>query len=166
MTSPTPSPNDRTPNPDPSKKPSHFAAPDKSPENPGQEAEDDLNNDLNDDLNDDLNLDQALQQVEQSLSNLKQRYIEVEQNQALQAQLRQREAELKKELRRTPSYERSRRQPLRNELRHIQEQLDTIQLNLESQLFSFSSLKEPFWQAIRFGGLGIIVGWILKSCAG
>ncbi len=161
MTSPTPSPNHRTPNPEPSKKPSDFADPDKSPENPGQEAEDNLN----DDLNDDLNLDQALQEVEQSLSNLKQRYIEVEQNQALQAQLRQREAELKKELHRTPSYERSRRQPLRKELRHIQQQLDTIELNLESQLFSFSSLKEPFWQAVRFGGLGIIVGWILKSCA-
>jgi chromosome segregation ATPase len=107
-----------------------------------------------------------LQEVEKSLSDLKQRYSEIEPNQVLQAQLRERAAELKKELRRTPSYERSRRQPLRDELRHIQEQLDTIELNLESQLFSLSSLKEPFWQAIRFGGLGLIIGWILKSCAG
>lgn len=157
MTLPTPSPKDRTPNPDPSQKSSDFAEPNQSPENRGRETEDDLN--------DDLNLDRALQEVEQSLSNLKQRYIEVEQNRSLQAQMRDREAELKKELRRTPSYERSRSQPLRKELRHIQEQLDRLELNLESQLFSFSSLKEPFWQAIRFGGLGIIVGWILKSCA-
>ena len=92
--------------------------------------------------------------------------MEVEQNQALQSQLRQREAELKQELRRTPGYERSRRQPLRTELQHIQQQLDGIELHLESQLFSFSSLKEPFWQAVRFGGLGIIIGWILKACVG
>jgi chromosome segregation ATPase len=146
MTSPTPSPNDRTPNPD--------SNPVKSPQNQGQDTEDDLD------------FGEALQEVEQSLGNLKQRYLEVEQNQALQGQLRERAAQLKQELRRTPSYERSRRQPLRDELRHIQEQLDTIELNLESQLFSFSSLKEPFWQAVRFGGLGIVIGWILKSCAG
>jgi len=144
MTSPTPSPNDRTPN---------FTDADQKEATSSQPAESDLD------------LDRALDEVEQSLSDLKQRYIEVTQNQELQSQLRAREAELKKELRRTPSYERSRRQPLRDELRHIQSQLDTIEITLESQLFNFSSLKEPFWQAIRFGGLGIIVGWILKSCA-
>jgi chromosome segregation ATPase len=137
MTSPTPTPNEPNPNPESTQ---------------GSD--------------DDLDFATALQEVEQSLSDLKQRYSEIEQNQALQAQLQERAAELKKELRRTPSYERSRRQPLRDELRHIQEQLDTIELNLESQLFSLSSLKEPFWQAIRFGGLGLIIGWILKSCAG
>lgn len=146
MTSPTPSPHDRTPNPEEN--------PVTSPPNQGKDTEDDLD------------FAEALQEVEQSLGNLKQRYLEIEQNQALQGQLRQRAAELTQELRRTPSYERSRRQPLRDELRHIQEQLDTIELNLESQLFSFSSLKEPFWQAVRFGGLGIVIGWILKSCAG
>lgn len=137
MTSPTPNPNEPNPTPDRTQ---------------GSD--------------DDWDFTAALQEVEQSLSDLKQRYREIEQNQALQAQLRERAAELKKELRRTPSYERSRRQPLREELRHIQEQLDMIELNLESQLFSLSSLKEPFWQAIRFGGLGFIIGWILKSCAG
>lgn len=137
MTSPTPTPNEPNPNP-----------------NRTQGSDDDWD------------FAAACQAVEQSLSDLRQRYREIEQNQALQAQLRERAAELKKELRRTPSYERSRRQPLRDELRHIQEQLDTIELNLESQLFSLSSLKEPFWQAIRFGGLGLIIGWILKSCAG
>lgn len=154
MTSPTPSPHDRTPNPDPNQLLSDRTDSVKSPENQAKDAEDDLD------------FAEALQEIEQSLGNLKQRYLEVEQNQALQSQLREREAELKKELRRTPSYERSRRQPLRDELRHIQAQIDTIELNLESQLLSFSSLKEPFWQAVRFGGLGIVIGWILKSCAG
>ncbi|MGL4619237.1 MAG: DUF2203 domain-containing protein, partial [Chroococcidiopsis sp.] len=45
-------------------------------------------------------------------------------------------------------------------------QLETIEVNLESQLFSWGSLKAPFWQAVRFGGLGVIVGWILKSFTG
>jgi len=54
---------------------------------------------------------------------------------------------------------------LKVELRQIKEQLEAIEINLESQLFSLGSLKEPFWQAVRFGGLGVVVGWILKSCA-
>jgi hypothetical protein len=60
----------------------------------------------------------------------------------------------------------SNRQALQTELKQIKEQLETIELNLESQLFSWGSLKEPFWQAVRFGGLGVVIGWILKSCAG
>ena len=154
MTSPTPSPNDRTPNPDITEQQSDLSSPAQSSENSEGNPDDDWN------------FDQALQEVEQSLSNLKQRYLEVERNQAQQSQLRQREAELKQELRRTPSYERSRRQPLRKELQHIQQQLESIELTLESQLFSLSSFKEPFWQAVRFAGLGVIIGWILKACTG
>ncbi|MCA1993960.1 MAG: DUF2203 domain-containing protein, partial [Coleofasciculus sp. S288] len=58
------------------------------------------------------------------------------------------------------------RQALQAELKRIKEELETIELNLESRLFSWGSLKEPFWQAVRFGGLGVVIGWILKSCAG
>ncbi|GAC1482640.1 MAG: hypothetical protein NVS2B14_21410 [Chamaesiphon sp.] len=50
-------------------------------------------------------------------------------------------------------------------MKQIQDQIETLEVNLESQLFSWGSLKEPFWQAVRFGGLGVVVGWILKSCA-
>ena len=31
---------------------------------------------------------------------------------------------------------------------------------------SYSGLKDVFWQVIRFGGLGVIIGWLLKSFAG
>jgi hypothetical protein len=34
---------------------------------------------------------------------------------------------------------------------------------LESQLFSWNGIKEVFWQAIRFGGLGMVAGWVLRS---
>jgi DNA repair exonuclease SbcCD ATPase subunit len=45
-----------------------------------------------------------------------------------------------------------------------QQELKNLKQN--SQLFSWVSLKRPFWQAIRFGGLGVIIGWLLKSWVG
>ena len=77
-----------------------------------------------------------------------------------QAELQQRLKQVKPELRRNHVSE------LKSELQQIKEQLETIEINLESQMFSWGSLREPFWQAIRFGGLGVVVGWILKSYAG
>jgi len=102
----------------------------------------------------------ALEEVERSLVALKQRYAQVQHDRLRQAELKERSDQVKKELRNThlPRY--------RTELRQIKEQLESIENNLESQLFTFNSLKEPFWQAVRFGGLGVVVGWLLKSWAG
>jgi len=105
--------------------------------------------------------EQALSEVERSLQSLRERYEQVKRDRQRQAELQHRREQIRKELRRN-----SNRGSLQAELKQIQEQLDVIELNLESQLFSWGSLKEPFWQAVRFGGLGIVVGWILKSCAG
>jgi chromosome segregation ATPase len=105
--------------------------------------------------------DQALAEVEQSLQSLKERYAQVKRERQRQTQLQQRREQIKRELRSG-----SNRGSLQTELKQIKEQLETIELNLESQLFSWGSLREPFWQAVRFGGLGIVIGWILKSCAG
>lgn len=104
--------------------------------------------------------EQALLEVEQSLQSLKERYQQVQQDRRRQAELQQRREQIRKELDQTRN-----RQLLRDELNRIKQQLETIELNLESRLF-WGSLKEPFWQAVRFGGLGVILGWILKSCAG
>lgn len=93
-------------------------------------------------------------EVERSLLALKQRYNQVQTDLQRQAQLQQRLKQLD-----------ASRLPNKAELRHIKQQLEAIEVNLESQLFSWGSWKEPFWQAVRFGGLGIIVGWILKSCS-
>ncbi len=102
----------------------------------------------------------SLREVERSLIALKERYTQVQHDLRRQAQLRQRFDQVNKELRKTQV-------PitLKVELRRIKEQLEALEINLESQLFSWDSLKEPFWQAVRFGGLGVVVGWILKSCA-
>lgn len=51
----------------------------------------------------------------------------------------------------------------RQELKKIDEELDQIELALESRLFQ---LDQAFWQAVRFGGLGVVLGWLLKAWAG
>ncbi|MBD2041079.1 DUF2203 domain-containing protein [Microcoleus sp. FACHB-672] len=104
--------------------------------------------------------EQALLETESYLQALKERYQQIQQDRSRQAELQQQQKQIKKEMRQ----DRSRQ--LQADLRRIQEELETIELNLESSLFTWGTLKEPFWQAVRFGGLGIVVGWILKSCTG
>ena len=111
-------------------------------------------------LGDQEQFERSLLEVETSLADLKERYAQVQQDKQRQAELQERLDEIKKEQRL------SQQRQLQVELRRIKEELDTIELNLESRLFSWGSLKETFWQAVRFAGLGIVVGWILKSCAG
>jgi chromosome segregation ATPase len=104
--------------------------------------------------------EQALLEVEHSLQALQERYQQVQQHRRRQAELQQRRERIRKDLGQTRN-----RQVLQDELNRIKEQLETIELNLESRLF-WGSFKEPFWQAVRFGGLGVVLGWLLKSCAG
>ncbi|MFB2893818.1 DUF2203 domain-containing protein [Aerosakkonemataceae cyanobacterium BLCC-F50] len=109
--------------------------------------------------NSELEFEQALAQVERSLTALKERLAQVQRD-------RQRQAELKhryEEVRQDRSMGRS--QQMKTQLKQIQQELETLEVNLESSLFSWSSLKEPFWMAVRFAGIGIVIGWLLKSCA-
>lgn len=62
--------------------------------------------------------------------------------------------------------DRATREDLQQTLRSLQTQLEAVDLALESRLFAESGLKEVFWQAIRFGSLGVVVGWLLKLWAG
>ncbi|MBE9223958.1 DUF2203 domain-containing protein [Phormidium sp. LEGE 05292] len=103
--------------------------------------------------------EQALVEVERSLTALKERYAQVKRD-------RQRQTELKhryEEVRQDRSIARS--QEMKAQLKQIRQELETLEVNLESSLFSWSSLKEPFWMAVRFAGIGMIIGWLLKSCA-
>lgn len=45
------------------------------------------------------------------------------------------------------------------ELAHFQEDADSFEMELASRVVSWQHLKEPFWQAVRFGGLGLLFGW-------
>ncbi len=129
------------------------------PQDPSVPSPDDSSSNQQDTEKDEF--EQALSEVERSLESIKARYNQVERDRKRQAQLQHRREEVRKSLRKTNN-----RQPLQAELQEIKGQLEIIELNLESQLFSWDSLKEPFWMAVRFGGLGIVIGWILKSCAG
>ncbi len=101
----------------------------------------------------------SLAEVDISLQTLKERYAQVQRDRLRQQELQHRYEEVRQDLRR----QRSRQ--LQAELQQIKQQLETLELSLESSLFSFSSLKEPFWQAVRFAGIGIVIGWLLKSGA-
>ncbi|MFH7027776.1 MAG: hypothetical protein ACHBN1_20845 [Heteroscytonema crispum UTEX LB 1556] len=102
--------------------------------------------------------EQELEEIERSLVALKERYTQVQSDRIEQAEYEQRLEELHQNKRHTPE--------IKAELKEIQQRLEVLEISLESQLFSWGSLKEPFWQAVRFGGLGVIIGWLLKSCAG
>ncbi|GAP99449.1 hypothetical protein [Leptolyngbya sp. NIES-2104] len=101
---------------------------------------------------DDIPFEQALEKVERSLFDLKDRYAQVQRDEQQLETLQERKANLQSQRKSLT---------LKAELREIEQQLEELELNLESRLFSWSGLKEVFWQAVRFGGLGIAIGWSL-----
>jgi ABC-type phosphate transport system auxiliary subunit len=54
---------------------------------------------------------------------------------------------------------------LQAELAQLQAQLAELEVTLESQLFSWDGFQDVFWMAVRFGGLGILIGWFLRGLA-
>jgi len=92
----------------------------------------------------------AIAEVEAALHDLKQRYAQVQRDRQQRDELRARQATLQ-----------ATESPPADELAAIAQQLETIELNLESRLFRWGALQEPFWQAVRFGGLGLLLGWLL-----
>jgi molecular chaperone GrpE (heat shock protein) len=102
----------------------------------------------------------SLMEVERSLSAIQERYAQVQRDQKRQQELKNRFDEVRQDAKRHQSQE------LKAQLEQIKQQLEVLEITLESSLFTWSSLKEPFWQAVRFGGIGIVIGWLLKSCSG
>ena len=107
------------------------------------------------DADSELTFEQTLERVEQSLQDLKDRYAQIEHDQTLQQELEARSERLRSQLRQSKS------SSLKLELQKLEKQLDELELNLESRLFSWAGFKDVFWQAVRFSGLGIVVGWSL-----
>lgn len=100
---------------------------------------------------------EALDTTERSLIDLKYRYGQI-------LLLQQKQAVLKHRIEEINIAQRQQKiKQLNTELKDLQAELETIEINLESYLFTWGSLREPFWQAVRFGGLGLMIGWILKS---
>lgn len=118
----------------------------------------------NSDDSSDAALAEQLQRVEQSLLSLKARYAQIQTDQERQRDLQHRHRQHQHQLRHTRS--RTDRRILQQDLQHLQNELDALEVDLESQLFSWSGLREVFWQAVRFGGIGVVIGWVLKTLVG
>lgn len=105
-----------------------------------------------------LNIIDAIANVEASLEKVKQRHQQIIEDQSRKSELENRQQEIK-ELKKENNHPDS----LKSELHYIEEELTQIEMRLESELFQWSSLIEPFWLMVRFGGIGVILGWILKT---
>ncbi|MBO0350198.1 DUF2203 domain-containing protein [Phormidium pseudopriestleyi FRX01] len=110
-------------------------------------------------------IERQIQETERSLNHLKERIVQVQRDRQRQRDLQNRRDDIRREVRQAKNSNPSLIPELKQELKQIQATLEAIELNLESELFSFSALKEPFWQALRFGGIGIIIGWLLRTWA-
>lgn len=117
-----------------------------------------------------------LQTLEQLLGELRDRYQQIRADEPLRTQLRSQLASQQqslKEIRDRAKTERTngdrrvdtshRQAALKAELAKLSNQLDDVEMRLESRLVSWLGLREYFWQIVRFGGLGILIGWGLAT---
>ncbi len=115
--------------------------------------------------NPDEEFETALMEVERSLLKLKERHKQIQQAQKQKLDLEERLNTL------------SPQDTL--EVQNINEELQQLTITLESNLLTEGDVKTLLWdgirqgllgedfrQIIRFGGLGIILGWLLKTWAG
>lgn len=52
------------------------------------------------------------------------------------------------------------------DLAQMQDRIEALKVTLESQLLSWREVQEPFWQIVRFVGLGLVLGWFLRGWLG
>ena len=105
--------------------------------------------------NSDSDTELVLTEVGESLEELRTRYLQVKQDWQRYSEL----VNHKKELVQTKANN-FEKEPIKTELRDLEQQISELEIKLESVL-----LPDLFWQAIRFGGLGIAIGWLLKTLA-
>ena len=96
----------------------------------------------------------ALLELEQTVAEFRDRYDQVQADEALRDQLQAKHQNLK-----------TSRPELKAELERLATELDDVEMRLESQLVSWLGLREYFWQIVRFGGMGVLVGWGLTTWA-
>jgi chromosome segregation ATPase len=108
----------------------------------------------------------SLQDAERELRNLQGRYDQVCADWHQRQDLRDRHDQTQEQLRREGRTSGDRRLELRRDLARLQSQIEELDQRLESRLLSESSLKDVFWQSVRFGGLGVAIGWALTHWFG
>ncbi len=103
----------------------------------------------------DSDFEAAIAQLEQDLMALKERYQQICAAEAQIAALQAQQADIQAQ-----SPETQKQDSLKTELNLLQEEIEKLELQLESNLINW---QEPFWQIVRFTGVGILLGWVLKS---
>ena len=89
--------------------------------------------------------------IETELAALKARYHQVQADEALRITLQAQHSDLSSTPIATPNTQ--------AELKALTTQLDEIEMRLESRLLSWLGIRQYFWQLVRFGGMGILLGW-------
>ena len=49
------------------------------------------------------------------------------------------------------------------ELAQMQDRVEALKVTLESHLLSWREMREPFWQVVRYVGLGLVIGWFMRG---
>jgi hypothetical protein len=103
-----------------------------------------------------IEFDREIAELEQTLSALKHRHADTQLAAQEQVVLTRQRNELKQKGSSHPE--------VKQELQMIRSRLEELDLTLESRLLNeWKLMWEPFWQAVRFGGLGIAIGWFIAS---
>ena len=103
-----------------------------------------------------LEIEKSLTEVRQSLNELETRYQQIKEDWHRKTELIAEKKVLEQQ-----KANNSPKEPIKTQLNHLQQELETLELNLESIL-----LPDLFWQVVRFVGIGIVLGWGLKAIAG
>jgi chorismate mutase len=107
-------------------------------------------------LDETMDFDREIADLEQAISKLKHRQAEIELAERERVVLERQSNELK--------HQGSKHPEVKQELRTIRSRIEQLDLTLESRLLNeWKLMWEPFWQAVRFGGLGIAIGWFIST---
>ncbi len=103
-----------------------------------------------------VSIEEQITEIEASLDKIKQRYQQIEIDNLRKTELIEQKSAIKEKL------PKNKQDSLKSELQYIEDELNEIEVRLESELFKWSNFIEPFWQIVRFVGIGIVIGWFLN----
>jgi chromosome segregation ATPase len=110
-------------------------------------------------------IEKTLDELEESLFSLREAYVQSRQDEQQQGELRQQRRELKRKGKKEAS-KNDKKDPIKTELRSIERQMVDLDNKIASRFIDITIFKDQFWQIVRFAGLGIVIGWVLKTVAG
>jgi hypothetical protein len=99
-----------------------------------------------------IEFEREIAELETAISTLKHRQADIELADRERVVLERQRNELKQKGTKQPQ--------IAQELAQIRSRLEELDLIVESRLLN---MWEPFWQAVRFGGLGIAIGWFIST---